>query len=149
MRRDLAALQGLPREVARWQKTQQHWLAGQFAPVRAGCREPGSGGRVTKDANAPTRQLPPALSRMVLESLSGQPPGFAVDQNTQPPSKPAYQSFTGREGFRGFSGGFNFNNCSSPFCASSKRFASSGVIWPALTGWPSVSGLSCFSPSFF
>ena len=47
-----------------------------------------------------------------------------------------YQSLTGRFWFSGFPCGFSCRNCSSPFCASSKRFASSGVICPAATGWP-------------
>src|ERR1039457_6052984 len=39
MRRDLAALQGLPREVARWQKAQQQLMAKQFALALAGYRD--------------------------------------------------------------------------------------------------------------
>lgn len=39
MKRDLATLRGSPRELARWQKTQQQLMARQFAPALAGYRE--------------------------------------------------------------------------------------------------------------
>ena len=39
MRRDLASLQGSPRDLARWQKTQQQLMARHFAPALAGYRE--------------------------------------------------------------------------------------------------------------
>src|SRR5208282_4904718 len=64
-------------------------------------------------------------------------------------SKNGHQSLMGRFGFSGLPCGLHCRTCSSPFCASNKRFASSGVICPAAAGWPCSFCFSCFSPPCF
>ena len=70
-------------------------------------------------------------------------PGKKLKTNRNEPKKILWtgprnrQSLTGLFWSCGLPCGFNCKTCSSPFCASSNRFASSGVICPGASGWPS------------